>query len=68
MITFDFYQENIILSQSVCLLPVVVLNFLEGKAIAKMSMTSPIDANVPTRAFRVFSRDVMAAMFVSLNI
>ena len=67
MITFNFYQENIMRIQSVCLLPVVVLNFLEGKAMAKMSMTSPIDANVPTRAYRVFSLDVTAAMLVSLN-
>ena len=67
MITSNFYQENIIRIQSVCLLPVVVLNFLEGKAMAKISMTSPIDANVPTRAYRVFSLDVTAAMLVSLN-
>ena len=67
MITLNFYQENIIRVQSVCLLPVVVINFVEGKTIAKMSMTSPIDANVPTTAYRVFSLDVTAAMLMSLN-
>ena len=46
----------------------MVLNFLEGKTIAKMSMTSPIDANVPTRAYRVFSLDVTAAMLATMLI